>query len=363
MKSSTKKALFVLLVSYTVVLLAACFWPFNFFQENRVTPGPDGLVFSDPGIVYTEQGGRLEELSGFTCVAEISAAIPGQASWIISYGLDFDALNFLVGLYVDQLIVETRRGEQTMRASIKGALERGKRTWLVVVGAPGLLRVYLDGRLIREVTREQPDATPWNAGYPLVLGARSDGKYPWQGVLHRFAILDTAASSDAVLYPESLMTANPIVKYQLTDPNPLEIPNQGGGDTGPLIIPERFTPYQRATLMDIGDLWAPRPIWGDIILNVFAFIPIGILLAILLSRGFRPVTVLLLVLAAAFGLSLCIEVLQAYLPRRWSTFTDLATNSFGALLGGGFWLLGSGAFRRNQTSTRDPLHPLDRIPS
>jgi hypothetical protein len=348
MKLTTRKSLFALLVSYTLVLLAACFWPFNFMQENRVGVTSDGLEFSEPGIAYTEGTGGLENLKQFTLLVELTAAIPGQVSWILSYGIDFDALDFLIGLYVDQLIIETRRGDQTMRASIDGALERGRRTWLVVVGAPGLLRVYLDGKLRREVTRDRPDATPWNAGYPLVIGARSDGKYPWQGVLHRLAILDTVASSEAVLRPDSLITGSTVVSFSFRDEAAGEIVNAGSGDTGPLKVPDRFVPFRRAALMDIEDLWGPRPLWGDITLNVLAFVPIGIVLSLLLRRGFRPLIVLLIVLVAAFGLSLCIEALQVYLPRRWSTFTDVATNSLGAFLGSTGALLSAGMKRPKQ---------------
>jgi glycopeptide antibiotics resistance protein len=349
-KPSTRKTFFALLLGYTIVLLAGCFWPFNFFQDNLVAVRSDGLAFTVPGVAYTEGAAHLEDLTEFTFVTELSAAIPGQASWIISYGLDFDALNFLVGLYVDQLIIETRRGEQTMRASISDALQRGKRTWLVITGAPGLLKVYLDGKLMREITRAQPDATPWNAAYPLVLGARSDGKYPWEGVLHHLAILDTAVSSEEAQDPESLMTASPVVLYSFAGPPSSRISNQGGGDTGPLLVPDRFIPYRRTTLMDFEDLWEPRPVWGDIILNVLAFAPIGILLSLLLRRAFRPLPVLILVLVAAFGLSLSIEMLQIYLPRRWTTFTDVASNSFGALLGGGLWLFGAGRFQGTQAA-------------
>ena len=357
MNPSGKKLIFGILLGYTTLLLAACFWPFNFFQENRAERRPEGLVFSEPGIAYTTGGGKLEELTEFTCLAELSASIPGQASWIISYGLDFDHLNFLVGLYVDHLIVETRRGGQMIRASIKGGLQRERRTWLAVVGAPGLLRVYLDGVLVRDVTRDQPDATAWNAGYPLVLGSRSDAKYPWQGVLQRLAFFNAAFSPAAVRCPDSLMASNPVVSYELTGERVSEISNQGSGDTGPLVIPDRLIPVRRSSLMDIGDLWGPRPVWSDIILNVLAFVPLGVMLAVLLRRALHPLAAVILVLAGAFGLSLCIEMLQAYLPRRWSTFSDVAANSTGALLGAVLGLLVHRALRRKAVSQdRNPIN-------
>ena len=344
MKSPIKKYLLILLAVYAVILLAACFWPFNFFQENGVIAGRDSLTFFDPGIAYTEKvGAGLGDLKEFTLVAELSAASPGHSSWIISYGLDFDQLNLLIGLYVHRLIVETHRGEQTMRASIEGAVQRGKRTWLVVVGSPGFLRVYVDGRLRREVLREDPDSTKWDSSYPLVIGARSDGKYPWSGTLYRLGILGFAVSEEQATNPDSLLTSSLAMSYQFQSGEGWGTLNRGTGETGLLYIPELFVPFRRASLMDIEDLWIPKPIWTDIILNVLAFVPLGILLCFFLRKAFHPLVVVLLVLIAAFGLSLCIEMLQVYLPRRWSTFTDVATNSIGALLGAITWLLGAGS--------------------
>jgi glycopeptide antibiotics resistance protein len=169
-------------------------------------------------------------------------------------------------------------------------------------------------------------------------------------VLHNFAILDGACTPDQAERPEDLIASSPRVNFQFNDQTPGEIRNFGAGETGPLHVPEYFIPYRRASLMDLGDTWAPRPLWGDIALNVLAFVPLGVLLSFFLGKAFHPVKVVILVVLAGFGLSLCIEMLQVYLPRRWSTFMDVATNSLGALVGSMSWFLGVGRFLRTKLS-------------
>lgn len=72
----------------------------------------------------------------------------------------------------------------------------------------------------------------------------------------------------------------------------------------------------------------------DIVVNVLAYIPIGLLAALALpSRSHQPVVVALFGTAVGASLSLSMEVTQAYLPGRISSALDLITNVAGAVLG------------------------------
>lgn len=74
--------------------------------------------------------------------------------------------------------------------------------------------------------------------------------------------------------------------------------------------------------------------WFDVNTNVAGYVPLGFLLALGVLRGGRRVrwAVLLATLIGA-GLSLCMEFLQIYLPRRVPSNLDLSLNAGGALLG------------------------------
>ena len=107
--------------------------------------------------------------------------------------------------------------------------------------------------------------------------------------------------------------------YEFSSVSGNVIPNKGAIGSGMIILPENFTPFNRAVLMDLREMTNPFPVWRDIILNILAFIPIGLVLAYLMRGRFPSWGVVLIITAVSFGLSLNIELLQSYLPRRWST--------------------------------------------
>jgi glycopeptide antibiotics resistance protein len=79
----------------------------------------------------------------------------------------------------------------------------------------------------------------------------------------------------------------------------------------------------------------------DFLVNVIFFIPFGFSLTYLLPRQkLRAVGTLIVVFLASFALSFTVEVLQAFIPSRASTVTDISSNSFGGIVGYlGFYLL------------------------
>jgi VanZ family protein len=71
----------------------------------------------------------------------------------------------------------------------------------------------------------------------------------------------------------------------------------------------------------------------DLIVNVLAYIPLAALVTASALPSARPWVAGTIGLVAGFALSLSLEGLQAYLPRRISTVVDLATNTIGAGIG------------------------------
>ncbi len=331
---------------YLLVVLGGCLWPFNFFQGNRVSWEPGGgLRFASPGIAYTQTDvSGLAGLSSLTVLMHFLPESPGESSWILSCGLDFERANFLVGLNWNQLVIEVNEGGRRVRAGLRGVLERGKPVWLAMVVDTTGVTVYLDGTKKKHVGAALVSASSWQAGYPLVLGCRSDGKFPWDGVLYKVAVLDRPFEEAELRDPASLIAGGkPVVYYDFTKGSGSLIPNGGEGKVGPLVVPKSFVPLRRAVLMDLAEIWVPMPLWGDIVLNILAFIPIGLLVGAILRGRLGVGSVILVALGVCFTLSLGIEVLQSYLPGRWSTFTDVAANTAGGVLGVALWLSGLAA--------------------
>lgn len=73
--------------------------------------------------------------------------------------------------------------------------------------------------------------------------------------------------------------------------------------------------------------------WFDVNTNIVGYAPLGFFLALALMRSGQPRRAVPLAFVAGTLLSLCMEFLQIYLPRRVPSNLDLALNSGGALIG------------------------------
>ena len=82
--------------------------------------------------------------------------------------------------------------------------------------------------------------------------------------------------------------------------------------------------------------WPRYWTWFDVISNLLGYMPLGFLLFVALVRsGRRGLPAALLACAAGALLSLSMETLQNYLPRRVSSNVDLGLNALGTALGVG----------------------------
>jgi hypothetical protein len=91
-----------------------------------------------------------------------------------------------------------------------------------------------------------------------------------------------------------------------------------------------------------------RQTWNfrDLVVNLMLFVPFGFGLAIVIrDGGFSAASTILSVLAIGALVSLGVEILQAWLPGRYSSFVDVAANGIGALAGSAWHV-----FRRNAAS-------------
>jgi VanZ family protein len=98
--------------------------------------------------------------------------------------------------------------------------------------------------------------------------------------------------------------------------------------------------------------WPSYVVASDVVLNILAYLPLGLLLTLLWMGRVPRWVALVLSVTAGMLLSLSIEFAQAYLPMRISSNVDVLTNSIGALWGaaaahvwGERWLL-SGELHR-----------------
>jgi VanZ family protein len=112
-----------------------------------------------------------------------------------------------------------------------------------------------------------------------------------------------------------------------------------------LIVHASLNPFSGWRLPEEGVLaflgtWPRYLTVFDVVVNVAAYAPFGLLLSLTLARRLRHPELLLVVAAAGLLLSLSLETLQSLLPGRIASVVDLLANASGAALGalGGPWL-------------------------
>ena len=104
---------------------------------------------------------------------------------------------------------------------------------------------------------------------------------------------------------------------------------------GPTLeIPASFDVPHKAILRSAFQEFDPsRHYLYDVLENIAGFIPLGAILCVYFSLTHPRSKAVLYATLIGGSLSLTIEVLQAYIPRRTSGMTDIITNTLGALIG------------------------------
>ena len=105
-------------------------------------------------------------------------------------------------------------------------------------------------------------------------------------------------------------------------------------------------------------LTAPWPAyftWADLIINVLAYVPVGLLLTLVLLGFLRTLPAVALAIVFGISMSLAIEIVQVFLPGRIPSNADLLCNALGTITGaslalaiGGHGILSGKLYRLRQ---------------
>lgn len=326
------------LALYLLLLGIACLWPYNFFQENRVSVRNGAIRFSNPGTAFTRSPVSLPQGGGpFSLLLRYTCRRPMENAWITHWGESMGRYTILVGQFSNQILVDLSAGPDRRRSRVfvQGQVRPDTAVWLGVVYDGALLEVYFDGsRKGAAAVHVAAEGSPATA-YPLVLGSHANGKFPWNGELEAFALFGRALTPEELSRPEALLReGDPLLRYDFAAATGGIVPD-GGSAPAPtaLVIPARFRPATLSPFVPPQNYWQRGPLYRDIIANVVLFLPFGVLLAALLHGRRRPGTIVVMVLLISGAVSAAIELLQAILPTRWSSLTDLVTNTAGGALG------------------------------
>ena len=132
-------------------------------------------------------------------------------------------------------------------------------------------------------------------------------------------------------YPAIEADEMPVALYAFSERQGRVVHNEMGA--GPdLTIPERFLiPHKTLLLAPWKDIRWNRNSTEDAVINVAGFVPFGFSVCAYLSLKSKRATAL--TIAGGATLSLTIEILQVFLPRRTSSLADVMMNVLGVALG------------------------------
>jgi VanZ like family len=361
--ATRKKRRLGILCGITITaILAATLWPFNPLPPNQVRwlTEANGISFDGPGLVISDELLRAgENLTQQSCTLELllrPAAVKSLYT-ILSFYTPNHPGQFLVRQWTDGLLVshdvadDRNKMIKRRKIDVDHAFEVGKILLVTIVSGPNGTVVYKNGRqakFFRTFT-----ISPSELSGQIVMGTSPVEYQPWLGEVRGLAIYSSGLTPAQVFEHykawtegSGVNTSEPdtVALYRFTERagNRLHNAAQAGPD---LEIPKNFTVPHKALLKSpVKEFEAS---WGyvkDILLNVGGFVPLGFVVCAYLALGRSRGKAVFFTIFAAGMLSIAIEILQAYIPRRFSGTTDIITNTLGATLGAA--LAHPGAVRR-----------------
>ena len=346
-------------------MLIVGLWPFDFYAANQVVAatGGQGLIFgstseehssSHGGIIFNWHPLRCDG-SNACSEGELTLEIQlrafteklGCVQRIIEVRQENGAEVFRIGQWRSSLMVsvfgdDVSRGNAAMEDGIPDALVAGIARLVTVSSNREGTTTYLDGRVVSSypgLCLLKPEETL--AGRIIYIGDTPDLGCPWSGEIMALSIYGRALQMDEVAgkaaWKASGVSADleggsrdMLACYRFGPPIGELIPDLSGSGNH-LRVPARLV-FDKNALQGSSFL---RLSISDAAVNLFGFIPFGSLVALWLpSRGgWHAGKSAALALCAGIALSLCIELLQAYLPGRDSSMADLVMNTLGTGIG------------------------------
>jgi|ERR1700676_2608791 len=356
----TSRALKLLLVTLCLLTIAATLsaglWPFSFHVDNEISwkAGQKGLYFGDYGMLISKgefNGIPDNQGNGYSVEIWLEPSLTWDSNTILTFYQRDNAQRISVHQSGDDLVLAEfpvfRKAQMKPKSFfVDHIFRKGEQVLITLTSIEGQSDIYVNGVLKK--TLKNFELTGQDFSGILVLGTSPFGTATWSGTFRGLAFYDRALGSEEVkqnyAYWQNDRQQSTV---QFKQPYSLYLFDEQGGDIlynrgrgGPdLMIPKYFFIFHPEFLTPFWKEFQPH--WNylkDVALNIFGFIPLGFCFAALfawLGGGGRT---LVYTMVLGFFVSLTIEVLQAFMPMRFSGTTDLITNTSGTALGALFYL-------------------------
>ena len=353
-------------VVVTGVTLTAGLWPFAFHVENEASwsSNPHGLRFKRDSTATADS-----PFNGTTVCANqdgpFSLEVWLQPEKASGYGT---VMVFDSDKQPDSLAIRQSLGDIEFIRSFRGPTGKtgirhlyiddvfavDQRRLLTVAVDDRETRVFVDGKRIPRIHNLGVRCADLRG--TLILGTATSLNDTFSGTLLGLAVYGRALDAREAADHYQAWTANPPTDLkQALNADALYRFNEGAGriarnsvsDQWDISLPDNYSVRRKRFLQPFWEEFSwDRAYAMDLAINVVGFIPMGFCMAAFL--GFvvgcrRSVAIAILL---CFTTSLLIEVLQAFMPLRYSGTTDLITNTCGGLLGAFLYRLVAGYLSR-----------------
>ncbi len=322
-------------------------------NDTRWSSDKKALSFHGRGIAYVDDVdvfSHKQHSSDFTIELSVTPeniVKKGFKSILMMHGEE-DRHQLVIWQWGNAIIVmngdDYDYSKKLPRVSAIEALTPGKAAFVTITsGAPGT-RLFLNGSLAGENKNWKLTIPDDDKKLRLILGNSVYGKNGWEGEIYGVKLYGGAAPPERVKreYDRSLhqghfspdLTDDVQFLYSFSNYEDHLTPDQTGRNQ-PLQLPSRMVVLKKAFLSSPAHFNPNQSFLTDVFLNLCGFIPLGAVAYCWLGRSKivskRYETVV--VVTFCFLLSLCMEMLQAWLPGRTSSSLDLILNTMGAWLG------------------------------
>lgn len=326
------------------VTLTLGLWPFH-APQNDVSwqRNENGLRFSGYGSLLSAEDFQItesEDQASSSLEIWIQPGLTNDRSTLLAFSTAKNPLQLLMHQYRSGLmLVRKIRGIESV-IGINDVFDQTKPIFITVTSSPAGTAIYFDGTLARAFPGYRLGK---DLSGKLVIGSSPVEVDGWLGKLKGLAIYHKELTAQEVARHFETWTKQGAPELQgnealaalyLFDERGGNVAHCAGNPDLNLNIPKRFAlPYQpflKPFWKEYESSWAYL---ATSVLNVIGFIPFGFFFYAYWSSANPNKSAVLVTVAFGFATSLCIEILQSFLPTRYSGTTDLMTNSAGTFLG------------------------------
>jgi VanZ like family/Concanavalin A-like lectin/glucanases superfamily len=337
-------------------MLFATLYPFDILPPNRVSwlPDANGVRLAKAGVILSP----APVLPSTSSVASPSAGRPVTFEIVLSAPSIHLLRNiltvyrptnpeqFVIRQWASSLVIS--RDERLpnsefkrTRVQVGGMFDHGRTSVLIITSGPNGAIVYVNGE---PNPFPHLSLSPDDVGGQIIIGISSQYFDWWSGEVHGLAIYNRELTPDQVQEHTKRWLETPKGQNHADAADALAIYpfNEGSGGeihnavaTGTSIhIPATFRIPHKGFLRTPREEFAKN--WeyvDDVLRNIVGFMPLGFLLCAWLQRKRSLASAIVFATVLGGLLSLTVEILQYWVPPRSSGFTDVITNTTGALLG------------------------------